>query len=125
MQVINLSNPGANPVDGDLIRIEYGNGATEEKHYCSPPADPGPTPDPVPRSVTMRQARLALLGAGKLALVQPAINALAEPQKSAAQIEWDYSNEVHRQQPFVLQMGAALGLDSAALDSLFIAAAKL
>lgn len=82
-------------------------------------------PNAVPPSVTMRQARLELLGAGKLDLVQPAINALAEPQKSAAQIEWDYSNEVHRNEPFVQLMGAALGLDSAALDSLFIAAAKL
>ena len=89
--------------------------------YVPPP----PEPEPVPRAVTMRQARLALLGAGKLALVQPAIDALPEPAKSAAQIEWDYSNEVHRNQPFVLQMSAALGLDSTALDALFVAAAKL
>lgn len=33
MQVINLTNPGAAPVDGDKVRIVYNNGSTEEKQY--------------------------------------------------------------------------------------------
>lgn len=76
----------------------------------------------VPDAVTMRQARLALLAAGKLAAVQDAINALPSPQKEAAQIEWEYSNEVRRHQPFVQALAPALGLNDAALDALFIAA---
>lgn len=79
----------------------------------------------VPAAVTMRQGRLALLGAGKLALVQAAIDALPEPQRGAAKIEWEYSNELQRNNPFVITLGAALGLTEDAMDELFIAAAQL
>lgn len=92
----------------------------------------GNTPEPadpvvpqVPQVVTMRQARLALLADGRLSQVDAAINALPEPQRSAARIEWDYSSEVHRDRPFVQQLGAALGLSSEQLDLLFIKAAAL
>lgn len=90
--------------------IEYGN--------------PG-TPSAAALAVTMRQARLALLAAGKLSLVQPAIDALPEPDKTAAQITWEYSTEVQRNNGFVTQLAPALGLDDAALDALFAAAAAL
>lgn len=79
----------------------------------------------VPQSVTMRQARLALHAHGLLASVQPAINALSEPARSKAQIEWDYSNGLERQNPFVATLGTALGLDAAALDALFVEASQL
>jgi hypothetical protein len=79
----------------------------------------------VPESVTMRQARLALLGAGKLALVDAAIDGMPEPQKSAARIEWEYSNEVQRNNSFVSALGPALGMTSTQIDGLFVAAAKL
>ena len=79
----------------------------------------------VPQSVTMRQARLALLGAGKLAMVDAAIDSMPEPNKSAARIEWEYSNEVQRHNGFVEALGPALGMTSAQIDALFIAAAKL
>lgn len=79
----------------------------------------------VPRAVTMRQARLALLGAGKLAAVDAAINGMAEPTKSAARIEWEYSGEVQRHNGFVEALGPALGMTSAQIDGLFVAAAKL
>ena len=82
-------------------------------------------PPPVPQIVTMRQARLALLGAGLLSQVDAAIDALPEPQKSAARIEWDYSSEVHRSRPFVQQLGHALGLSDEQLDALFTQAATL
>ena len=79
----------------------------------------------VPQSVTMRQARLALLGAGKLAEVDAAIAALSEPTRTAAQIEWEYSNEVQRSNGIVSQLGPALGLTEAQIDALFVAAAAL
>lgn len=82
-------------------------------------------PLPVPRSVTMRQARLALLGAGKLAQVDSTIASMPEPSRSAAQIEWNYSNEVQRHSGFVDVLGPALGLSSAQIDALFRAAAAL
>lgn len=88
--------------------------------------DPLLLPAPaVPSTVTMRQARLALLQAGKLAQVEVAIQALPSPQKEAALIEWDYSSEVHRNRQFVQMLGAAIGLSSAELDALFVTAAGL
>lgn len=80
---------------------------------------------PVPDSITMRQARLALLGAGMLASVSAAIDALASPAKEAAQIEWEYSHEVARNNGLVQTLAPALGLSGAQLDQLFITAATL
>lgn len=84
-----------------------------------------PALPPVPQSVTMRQARLALLSAGKLAQVDTVIAALSEPTRTAAQIEWEYSNEVQRHNGIVSQIGPALGLTEAQIDALFVAAAAL
>lgn len=77
----------------------------------------------VPAAVTMRQARLALLGAGALAGVDAAINAMPEPTRSAAKIEWEYSQEVQRHNGFVAALGPALGMTDEQIDTLFIAAA--
>jgi hypothetical protein len=79
----------------------------------------------IPPMVSMRQARLALLQAGRLADVDAAIAALPSPAKEAAQIEWEYAIEVKRDSQLVTQLAPALGLDDAALDALFIAAAAL
>lgn len=86
---------------------------------------PSTPPAPVPPTVTMRQARLALLQAGKLNDVDAAINALASPQKEEAQISWEYSTEVRRDSDLVKQLAPGLGLDDDALDALFIQAATL
>ena len=90
--------------------------------WTPPPAPPPPGP---PTVVSMRQARLALLQAGKLAAVAPAIAALPSPQKEAAQIEWEYSTEVQRSWPLVQTLAQALGMTEADLDALFTAAAAL
>jgi hypothetical protein len=79
----------------------------------------------VPSAVTMRQARLALHGAGKLAAVEAAINALSEPARTAARIEWDYSGEVQRHHGLVASLAPALGLSAAQVDALFIDAGAL
>lgn len=44
MEIINHTNPGAEPVDGDLIERRYPNGAIEQVQYWSPAPDPGPPP---------------------------------------------------------------------------------
>lgn len=87
------------------------------------PAPPPPTP--VPAAVTMRQARLALLGVGLLDDIDAAINALPSPQKEAARIEWEYSQEVQRHNGFVSVLAPALGLTAEQTDALFVQAAKL
>jgi len=85
-----------------------------------------PLPPPaVPAAVTMRQARLALLGAGLLDDIDAAINSLPSPQKEAARIEWEYSREVQRHNGFVSVLAPMLGLTEAQIDSLFVEAAKL
>ena len=85
-----------------------------------------PVVNPVPEKVTRRQARQALVMAGKLSLVQPAIDAIADPmQRQLMQIEWDDSLEFERGRPTLIQIGGAIGLDAAALDELFVQAAQL
>jgi hypothetical protein len=78
-----------------------------------------------PASITMRQCRLQLLALNKLALVDGIIDAMPEPQKSAAKIEWEYAAAVERNSPLVENLGLALDLDGAEMDTLFMDAAKL
>lgn len=88
-------------------------------------SEPPPKPVPVPQSVTMRQARLALHAAGLLSGVDAAIASLSEPAKTAAQIEWEYASAVERNAGLVPAMAAALGMTDAQIDDLFITAATL
>jgi hypothetical protein len=75
----------------------------------------------IPASVTMRQARLALLASGLLDGVTAAVTA-AGP---AALIEWDYAQSVDRASGLVPQMATALGMTASQIDALFVAAAAL
>ena len=111
----------------DNSTIERFNFTRADFPDAQPPALPEyvPVVVAVPEVVTMRQARLALLGAGLLAQVDAAIASMPEPQRTAASIEWEYSNALQRSNPFVSQLGAALGLDDAAIDAMFVEAAKL
>lgn len=86
---------------------------------------PAPVPPSVPRQVTMRQARLALLGAGVLGNVAAAIDELESPHRETAQIEWEFSSTVDRDRPLVTMLGPKLGLTAEQLDQLFITAATL
>jgi len=75
----------------------------------------------VPASVTMRQARLALLDAGYLDDVNAAIASVG----GAALIEWEYAQTVDRASPLVESMGSILDLDDDSIDGLFLSAAAL
>jgi len=77
-------------------------------------------PEQVPQKISMRRARLILLDKGLLASIQSAIDSLPEPDKTAAQIEWDYSAEVWRNKQFVLSIAQGLGWSDEFLDNLFI-----
>ena len=107
------------------IRANFTGHEWVELPYVTPPPVVDTPLRNAPNSVTMRQARLALLGAGLLASVDAAIDSLPSPQKEAARIEWEYATEVQRSSGLVPMMGAALGLDDATLDALFIGAAAL
>ncbi len=88
--------------------------------------DPVLAKPPVPQSVTMRQARLALLGIGLLDDVDAAIAAIPDPvQRKAAEIEWEYATVIDRNSSLVTVLSAQLGLDAATLDNLFLAGGTL
>lgn len=84
-------------------------------------------PPPLPvTTVTMRQARLALLGAGLLDDVDAAIAAIPDPvQRKAVQIEWEYATIVERNSALIQQLAPELGLTEAQVDELFATAARL
>lgn len=75
----------------------------------------------VPSSVTMVQARLALLSIGLLDAVEAGISSMSK----AAQIEWEFRPTVERTSTLVQSLALALNLDDAALDTLFTEASKL
>lgn len=74
----------------------------------------------IPKSITARQARLALLQIGKLADITAAISNLESPTKEQVEIEWEYATDIYRNNGFIDALGSALGLDKDALDDLFI-----
>ena len=112
------------PVVPDGHRARWSNGWAIEA--IPQPAPPPPPPMGIPQSVTMRQARLALLRAGLLDDVDAAIAAIPDPvQRKAAEIEWEYAQTVDRNSPFTQQMAVGLNLTAEQLDALFTQAAGL
>lgn len=99
-----------------VLDVGTGEGAV---NAITPPA---PT---VPRSVTPAQGKLALLGAGLLDEAEAAINSLTGDTKTAALIYWNHALAFERDNALIEQIGAAIGLDSDAIDDLFITAASL
>lgn len=87
---------------------------------------PAAPPPVVPKFVTRRQARQALLLANLLDQVEPHIEAIADPtERGLARIWWTDSLDFDRNHPLIVSIGAALGLDAAGLDALFVQAAGL
>lgn len=80
----------------------------------------------VPATITMRQARLALLRAGLLGAVNAAFDAIEDADdKAEAQIEWEYAATVERNATWVSNLSVALGLTVQQLDDLFIQASLM
>lgn len=85
-----------------------------------------PPPPEVPQSVTRAQAKLALLQAGLLSSIQPAIDSIPdETTRVAAQIEWDDRLSFERSSGALVSMATMLGMTDAQIDELFIAASQL
>jgi len=80
---------------------------------------------PPPTAVTMRQARLALLAAGKLATVNVAIATMPGDTGEAARVEWEYATSVDRNNPLIESMSQIAELSEPDLDDFFRTAAKL
>lgn len=79
----------------------------------------------IPQRVQMRQARLALFSAGLLDAIDPTIEALPEPDRAVARIEWEYSPDVKRHNGLVDKLAPSLGLTDEQVDALFIQAAQM
>lgn len=82
-------------------------------------------PVEVPQYVSMRSARLALLQAGKLSVVNTTITNMPGVDGDAARIEWEYAQEVRRDSSLVLSLIPLLGMSDSEIDKLFILAAAL
>jgi hypothetical protein len=78
-------------------------------------------PEPVPESVSPRQIKLALLGAGLLDEVE----AFAAQADRATQISWEYATAFLRDDALLNAMAAAFGVSGDQLDQLFRTAAAL
>ena len=75
----------------------------------------------VPQTVTPRQARLALFGAGLLDTVIGMVDAAG----GATKITWEYATEINRTDALITTLGSALSLSVAQIDDLFRSASTL
>jgi hypothetical protein len=82
-------------------------------------------PPPVPQTVSMAQARLALIGAGLFSTIDAGLKALPEPQRTTALTAWEYAPNVSRNGTLVTTLASQFGLTDAQLDGLFTAAAAI
>lgn len=70
--------------------------------------------------VSPRQIRLALIMAGfSLTTISDFISSLDEPNKSLAQISWEYATEIRRDDPLLTSFAPRVGLNESQLDDLF------
>lgn len=75
----------------------------------------------VPYTVTPFQAKAAIYAAGLL----PAVEAAIAAAPKVAQLAWSDATEFTRDSPTIAALSAQLGLTSAQVDALFIAAAAI
>lgn len=76
----------------------------------------------VPSRVPMRKARRALRAAGLLSLVDQSLAAIPGAAGDDARDDWEYSSEVHRDNPTLQALASMLGLTDEQLDQLFLTA---
>lgn len=76
----------------------------------------------VPSRVPMRKARKALRAAGLLAQIESALDAIPGPEGEDARDDWEYSSEVHRDNPTLQALSSLIGITEEQLDQLFITA---
>lgn len=79
----------------------------------------------IPKTVSMAQARIALIKAGKFDAVESGIAELDEPAKTVATIAWEYSANVSRNGALIKTLSGEFGFTEKQLDELFIAAAAI
>jgi len=85
------------------------------------------TLEPVPETITARQARLWLVQHGiALSSIDAAIASIADPvTRESVRVEWEYGADVRRASQWLAALGPALGLDGDTLDRAFREAVTL
>jgi hypothetical protein len=86
------------------------------------PADPLPLPT---YTCSPWQIRKALNQLGIRDAVEQAVSSATGDGAQTLKDGWEFATEFRSDDPFVISMGAALGLDDAALDQLFAFAASV
>ena len=104
------------PLDENWILSDYAKIGDSyiNNVFIAPPAPPEAIP-----TLTMRQARLALLVNNLLSQVEAAITTAEH------RIWWDYSTTVERNNPLVCGVLDSLGMSANEIDALFVEAARL
>ena len=74
-------------------------------------------------TVTNKQLRLAMNQSGVLTNATSAVSSAVDPVEMG--IHWNYSNTVNRTDPWVIEIGTAIGMSDSALDSLFSSALEI
>lgn len=108
--------------DGNIVGV-YANAQRDGQEFLESAVLSVPVL--VPYKVTMRQAQEALLEDGTLDLVEATIQAMTGIAGRRAKIQWNKSQDVHRNWPLVIQLGPVIGKTPEQLDQLFIKAATL
>jgi hypothetical protein len=115
------------PVANPLYWIDCPDTITTNWKYVNKrflPPDPIDIPSvPEITSVTMRQARLALLQYSLLDTVESTLNGPTTPKE--VNIEWEYAATVDKRSPLVANMKAVLNLTDDQLTNLFNVASTL
>ena len=117
-----VANANIFPVAEPLYWVDCPADCTHEWKYENGQfVEPIPPAPVIPSTVSMRQARLALLQVDLLDEVETAI----ANGTRADQITWEYATEVNRSDTLVVNLSAALGLTEQQLDDLFLLASTL
>lgn len=79
----------------------------------------------VPQTITLWSFRAMLTVLGLVNAAESLMNSLPEPEKTVANIQWNYGNFIDRDHPLINTLGTQLGLTTEQIDNIFIEAAKL
>lgn len=115
-------------IDFDTVRLvdEAKEFAAFEADLARSRAEAATRPTPMPKSVTKRQAFLALLSIGiREADIRAIIATMPDSDREKAEIEFTYAGSFERNHPLITIIGQSKNLNDEELNKLFIEASNL